>query len=163
MIRTLIRINSVALALLASCLFIYPSVRAIIDIRDPALRQPGIPKMGWRLFRNLTPRYTRWAEERVARGGAEQLSTNNIPGTEWPLFGSVFYLWGIENLQTAWEAGDRRLNIEPRVFAREGIIAASELVIDPKHASWVKKHWGRDYLHRQNVFYRTVGNRRADD
>ena len=103
--RTLIRINSLAIALLAACLFIYPAVRAIIDIRDPALHQPGIPKMGWRLFRNLTPRYTHWAEERVARGGAEQLSTNNISGTEWPLFGSVFYLWGIENLQTAWDAG----------------------------------------------------------
>ncbi|HEX4342009.1 MAG TPA: hypothetical protein VH255_01375, partial [Verrucomicrobiae bacterium] len=46
--------------------------------------------------------------------------------------------------------------VEPKVFARDAIIAASELVIDPKHASWVKKHWGADYLHRENVFYRML-------
>jgi hypothetical protein len=30
------------------------------------------------------------------------------------------------------------------------------LIIDPKHATWVKKHWGEDYLHRENVFYRML-------
>ena len=35
-------------------------------------------------------------------------------------------------------------------------MAASDLVIDPKHASWVKKHWGTNYLHRENVFYRML-------
>jgi hypothetical protein len=45
---------------------------------------------------------------------------------------------------------------EPKVFAREAIVAASELVIDPKHAAWVKKHWGEEYLHRENVFYRML-------
>jgi hypothetical protein len=84
------------------------------------------------------------------------LSTRDISGTEWPLFGSVFYLWGIENLQTAWDSGDHKNQPEPRMFAKEAIVAASELVIDPKHASWVKKHWGEDYLHRENVFYRML-------
>jgi hypothetical protein len=84
------------------------------------------------------------------------MSTNDIPGTEWPPFGSVFYLWGVENLQDAWEAGDHSAGAEPRVFAREAIIAASELVIDPNHASWVKQHWGADYLHRENIFYRML-------
>src|SRR5438552_3478862 len=156
MIRKIICFNSVLVVMLAAFFFIYPSVRAALDLRDPALRQPGIPKAAWRLYRTLTPRYARWARERVARGQAEGLSTNDISGTEWPLFGSVFYLWGIENLQTAWDAGDRAGGGEPRLVARDAIIAASELIIDPKHASWVKKHWGEDYLHRGNVFYRML-------
>jgi hypothetical protein len=156
MSRRLIRINSVLVIFLAGCLFIYPPVRAIMDLKDPALSRPGIPKFTWRLFQNLTPRYTPWAEARVSEGRAERLSINNIPGTEWPLFGSVFYLWGIENLQTAWEGGDHTMAEAPKVFARKGIVAASELVIDPKHATWVKKHWGSDYLHRENVFYRML-------
>jgi hypothetical protein len=156
MIRKIILINSLALLVLAASFFIYPALRAVLDIRDPALRQAGIPKVAWRLYSNLTPRYAKWAEERVVRGRAEGLSTSDISGTEWPLFGSVFYLWAIEDLQSAWEAGDRTARIEPKVFARKAIIAASELVIDPKHASWVKKHWGEDYLHRQNVFYRML-------
>src|SRR5512136_1894 len=149
MIRKLIYVNSVAMVILAACFFIYPPVRALLDIRDPALREPGTPKAAWRLFKNLTTRYGEWAKGRVARGGAEALSTTDISGTEWPLFGSVFYLWGVENLQSAWDAGDHTAGEEPKAFARGAIIAASELVIDPKHASWVKKHWGDSYLHRE--------------
>ena len=156
MIRRLICINSLAVVLLALIFFIYPPVRTALDILDPALKQPGISKAAWRLYRNLTPRYAHWAKERVAQGQAEMLSTSNISGTEWPVFGSVFYLWGIENLQAAWEAGDHTTGVEPKLFAKEAIVAASELVIDPKHATWVKKHWGEDYLHRENVFYRML-------
>jgi len=156
MIRKIIRINSVVIAILAAFLFIYPPVRAVLNIWDPALRQPGTPRAAWRLYRNLTPRYATWAEQRVAQGRAEGLSTRDISGTEWPLFGSVFYLWAMENLQLAWESGDHKAGVEPKVFAKDAIIAASELVIDPKHAAWVKKHWGGDYLHRENVFYRML-------
>jgi hypothetical protein len=156
MIRNIIRINAVVAALLAAFFLIYPPLRAGLDLADPALRQPGIPKAAWRLYRSLTPRYAAWARERVARGRAAGLSTNDISGTEWPLFGSVFYLWGLENLQAAWEAGDHTAGLEPRVFAKDAILAASELVIDPQHASWVREHWGADYLHRENVFYRML-------
>ena len=136
--------------------FVYPVGRAVLNIWDPALREPGMPKVAWRLYRNLTPRYATWAKERVAQGRAEGLSTSNISRTEWPLFGSVFYLWGIQNLQDAWDGGDHSAGVEPKIFARDAIIAASELVIDPKHASWVKKHWGEDYLNRENIFYRML-------
>lgn len=156
MIRKIICINSVAIFLLAASLCIYPSVRAALDIFDPALQGPGIPKAAWRLYKNLTPRYAAWAKLRVSEGKAESLSTSDISGTEWPLFGSVFYLWGMENLQSAWDAGDHTGGLEPKVFARNAILAASELVIDPKHASWVKKYWGNDYLHKENVFYRML-------
>jgi hypothetical protein len=156
MIRKLLCINSAVVVLLAAFFFVYPPIRAALDIQDPALRQPGMPKAAWRLYRNLTPRYARWAKARVAAGRAEGLSTSNISGTEWPLFGSVFFLWAIENLQAEWEAGDHTAGVEPKLFAREAIVAASELVVDPKHAAWVKKHWGEDYLHRENVFYRML-------
>src|ERR1022692_1113316 len=156
MIRKIICFNSLVIVLLLTFFFIYPAVRATLDIRDPALQQPGVPKVAWRLYRNLTPRYATWAQARVAQGHAEGLSTSDISGTEWPLFGSVFYLWGIENLQTAWDAGDHSAGAEPKVFAKEAIIAASELVIDPKHSAWVKKHWGENYLHQENVFYRML-------
>lgn len=155
-IRRIARFNSVVIMLLAVFFFIYPGVRALLDIRDPALQRPGTPKAAWRLYRNLTPRYAHWAKERVAQGRAKTLSTSDISGTEWPLFGSVFYLWSIENLQNAWDAGDHSAGLEPKVYASDAIIAASELVIDPKHAAWVKKHWGENYLHRENVFYRML-------
>jgi len=154
--RGIVCINSVIVVLLVMFFYIYPAVRGLVSMRDPALEGPGIPRVAWRLHRNLTPRYAVWAQERVARGRAASLSTDDISGTEWPLFGSVFFLWGTENLQTAWQDGDRTATLEPKVFAREAIIAASELVIDPKHATWVQKHWGSNYLKREDVFYRML-------
>jgi hypothetical protein len=156
MIRSIIRINSIVIVLLALLFAIYPPIRAALDLMDPALREPGTPKAAWRLFKNLTPRYEIWARKRLSEGPPQSLSTNNISGTEWPLFGSVFYLWAVENLEDAWLAGDHSLGVEPRVFAKDAIVAASELVVDPKHAWWVKEHWGDDYLHRENVFYRML-------
>jgi hypothetical protein len=155
-LRKIIYINAVLIALLAAYFLIYPPIRAALDLRDPSIQRPGVPKAAWRIFRNLTPRYAAWARKRIAEGSAENLSTNNISGTEWPLFGSVFYLWATENLQDAWESGNPSPGVEPKVLARDAIVAASELVVDPKHASWVKKHWGADYLHRENVFYRML-------
>jgi len=155
-IRWIIAINAVIVILLSLWFLVCPSIRGALNIRDPALQRPGIPGSVWRLYRSLTPRYATWARTRVAQGQAEGMSINDISGTEWPLFGSVFYLWAVENLQTAWDAGDRTVTTEPKVFAREAIVAASELVIDPRHAAWVKKHWGGDYLHRENVFYRML-------
>jgi len=35
-------------------------------------------------------------------------------------------------------------------------MASARLVADPNHAAWVKAHWGADYLHHQNVFYREL-------
>jgi hypothetical protein len=156
MIRKIICINSAVFIVLAALLFIYPVARAFLSLQDPALQQKGMPKMAWRLSRNLTPRYADWSKDRVASARPEELSLDNISGTEWPLFGSVFYLWAMENLQAAWDAGDHTPGVEPRVFAKDAIVAASELVIDPRHAAWVKKHWGDDYLHRENVFYRML-------
>jgi hypothetical protein len=156
MIRKILCANAVIFILLAATLLVYPAVRAILNIQDSALKGPGIPKVAWRLERNLTPRYAAWAQARVAHGQAEKLSTDDISGTEWPLFGSVFYLWAIENLQSAWEAGDHSVGVEPKVFCKEAVVAASELVIDPRHAAWVRKHWGTNYLHHEDVFYRML-------
>src|SRR5580692_6620683 len=156
MIRKIICINSVCVILLTLLFCLYPAARAAFDVRDPALRGPGIPAFAWRLYRNLTPRYAAWARHRLAGGQAAQLSLENISGTEWPLFGSVFYLWSVESLQSAWNTGDHRAGAEPAVFSRDAIVAASELVIDPGQAAWVRKHWGADYLHRENVFYRML-------
>jgi hypothetical protein len=46
MIRKITSINAVLVVLLAAGFFIYPAIRAALDIGDPALRQPGVPKAG---------------------------------------------------------------------------------------------------------------------
>jgi hypothetical protein len=87
---------------------------------------------------------------------ATQLSTSDISGTEWPLFGSVFYLWTTEALQEAWEEDPSLAPVKPSQYARGAIEAAAALVADPNHAEWVKDKWGDDYLHKENLFYRML-------
>jgi hypothetical protein len=155
-LKIIMVLNAIMLAALALILGIYPPLRAIWSMRDSALKEPGIPEAAWRLHRSLSPDYARWAEARLGSSRAAVLELNNISGTEWPLFGSVFYLWGTENLQRAWDNGVRTSKNEPRVYARDAITVACDLVLDPKQAAWVQKHWGTNFMARQNVFYRAL-------
>ena len=72
------------------------------------------------------------------------------------MFGTVFYLWATESLQQAWEQDPKLSNIAPAEYARGVIEACAALVVDPGHATWVMQHWGSEYLHRENVFYRML-------
>jgi len=175
----MVRINALLMAAVAGGLFLWPGVTLVSDLADPALRQGGISRTAWRLFRDLTPRYERWARERVASGKAEGLPTYDISGTEWPLFGTVFYLLAVDELQQAWLAERDRTGadgadgaagaagatgaaspvsfpVEPARFARGAIEASVDLLLDPRHATWVRRHWGDDYLHDTNCFYRML-------
>lgn len=136
--------------------FFYPAGAVIRAIYDPALNGPGAPEAARRLHQNLSPKYERWAKARVAAGNAENLSIADISGTEWPIFGSVFYLRAEEAMQAAWEKDPTLFRKEPRIFARGAIDASIQLILDPKHAGWVKQYWGDTYLEKENVFYRML-------
>lgn len=148
--------NAAIAAFLAAWFFIVPGLIFLRDLSDPALRSADIPRIAWRLHRDLTPRYARWARERITSGKAAHLHLYDIPSTEWPMFGSVYYLWATEALQKAWEKDNSASAVAPRIYARETIEAAVDLIIDPVHHTWVKTHWGADYLHTENVFFRSM-------
>jgi hypothetical protein len=148
--------NAAFLFFFALFIFAVPAVTVIRDLFDPNIRSAGIPRSAWRLHRSLTPQYKRWAEQRLKSSRATELSTANISGTEWPLFGSVFYLWATESLQDAWDKDNRAAAVAPKAYARDAIDAATRLVIDPGQANWVKIHWGEKYLTTENVFYRML-------
>jgi hypothetical protein len=135
---------------------IYPAAWVLWYLPDPALRGPGMPKSAVALHQRLSPQLAAWAADRRVSGVAGELSQQDISGTEWPLFGSVFYLWSTQALQEAWERGEVDLKIAPRVYARDAIDASLALVLDSQHAVWVKEHWGPGYLEEENCFYRAL-------
>ena len=140
----------------ALVIFLAPVFLVVGDLRDPALGAAEIPKAAWRLHRALTPRLERWANARLKSGRARELTTDNISGTEWPLFGAVFYLWATESLQDAWTSKPSLAPVAPKDYAAGAISAAARLVIDPAQAHWVRLHWGSNYLSTENVFYRML-------
>jgi hypothetical protein len=148
--------NTVIAVVLSLYVFVVPAMLVVRDLGDPGLRGEGIPRCAFRWHRGLSPKYERWARRRVASGTAAGLTTRNIAGTEWPLFGSVFYLWATEALQEAAQDNPALCRVPPSRYARGAIEAAAALVADPNHADWVKQYWGDDYLEKENLFYRML-------
>lgn len=148
--------NAGIVALLGLYFFVLPFFLLLHDLSDPALRTGDMPHFAYRWHKALSAQYEPWARERVTAGSAAGVAQYDISGTEWPIFGSVYYLWATEALQEAWEQ-DRSLSREaPAVYARGAIEAAADLVADPNHAAWVKAYWGEDYLYTENIFYRML-------
>ncbi len=150
-----VRICLAGMISFASVWFIlHPAASTMVDLTDPALQNGDTPRSAMRLFEDLTPRFEAWARQRVASGRGEQMTVDDLAGTEWPLFGAVFYLWSVESLQDEWESNPDLMEQSPSLFARGAVEAAKDLVIDPGHAKWVRDHWGDDYLKKENVAYR---------
>ncbi|MEI9999984.1 MAG: hypothetical protein WDO13_12920 [Verrucomicrobiota bacterium] len=139
---------------LSVALFLVPGFRLAEDLRDPALRNGAIPRAAWRLHENLAPRYAAWAGQRIASQRAARLDNSNVADTEWPLFGSVFYLLALESLQDAWRADPTLAPVAPNVLAHDAIESSVDLVLDPNHATWVKQKYGASYLDKDDLFYR---------
>ena len=148
--------NCAVQLILAVYFFIIPSVMVIYDVTDPALKNGEIPRVAWRVHKAITPRYETWARRRIESGVAAELDLYDIPSTEWPVFGSTFYLMATESLQKEWEADPSLSKVAPAVYAAGTIEAAKDIIMDPNHHWWVKEHWGEEYLHEQNVFFRSL-------
>lgn len=155
-LRTMAFGNLLVWMVVAVYLFLLPAGILLQDLHDPGLRSGEIPAFAFRRHEALTRSYLPWARERVASGRAKQLGTQDISGTEWPIFSSVFYLWATEALQEAWEKNPSLAPTMPKSYAGDAIEAAAALVADPNHAAWVKEYWGNDYLHREDLFYRML-------
>ncbi len=148
--------NAVIMILLVLWFLLIPAGTVIQNLADPNLRAPGIPKSAWKFHQALSRQYEAWANKRLKSQRAAELTTQDISGTEWPLFGSVFYLLATESLQEAWDKDAAPSAVAPKTYARGAIEAATQLVIDPTQANWVKIHWGTNYLKTENVFYRML-------
>lgn len=153
--RALFALYALVLGTLCVLLFLWPAFELSRALLDPRMGGPEPAAQTWRWHRALTPAYADWARQRVASGEAALLSMHDISGTEWPLFGTVFFLRATENLDLSWQRAPR--GERPAVYARAAIDASADLLADPAHATWVQRHWGaRHYLRRENVFYRML-------
>ena len=151
-----VNINAGIIVFLALYVLLIPAGMLSYDLQDPGLYSDSTPRCAFRWHWALSPKYEKWARGRVKAGAATTLTTQDISGTEWPVFGSVFYLWATENLQQAFCENPTLAPSAPRIYARGAIEAAAALVADPNHASWVKDHWGDAYLQKENLFYRML-------
>ena len=149
-------LRAIIIVFLSIYFLIIPSMQIIRYLYDPGLINGSMCSFLYHWHQDLSSKYEVWARQRLVSDEATQLTIENISGTEWPLFGSVFYLWATEALQAAWEEDHSLSNVAPAEYAKGAIEASTALVVDPAHASWVKVHWGDEYLEKENLFYRML-------
>ncbi|MGK0188174.1 MAG: hypothetical protein ACI9R3_003966 [Verrucomicrobiales bacterium] len=123
---------------------------------DRGLKENEPSRFAIHFHRKFCDHYANYARERIVSKDAANLSIFEIAETEWPLFGSVFFLWATEQLQSDYEENPEWFSAEPKQYAKNAIEAATDLVLDPTHATWVREHWKEDYLTRENCFYRML-------
>jgi hypothetical protein len=148
-------LNTLLMIVFAYVFGLYPFCFVLWHLSDPAWSGPGMPAAATSLHERLSPRLEHWARERVASGSAARLDTEDLVETEWPIFGTAFYLWATEALQAAHDA-DAEKETAPAVRAAGAIDASVALILDPNHGEWVRQHWGDDYLEEENAFYRAL-------
>lgn len=139
--------SALLLTLGAAELFLWPAALVVGDLNDPALAGPGIPRRALALHESLSERIEPWARDRIESGAATRAPLHDVPRTEWPIFTAVFYLQATESLQA------QGIDVD---HAQPAVRAARDLIMDPGHHTWVRTHWGDDYLHDENVFFRSL-------
>ena len=125
--------NAIVVAIVALYFFLIPFGVLVLDIRDPALHTGEMPHFVYRWHQELSGKYETWARDRVASGEAVGVNVQDISGTEWPVFSSVYYLWATEALQDAWEDDPTLTKTRPSEYAQGAIEAAAALIVDPNH------------------------------
>ena len=141
---------SVAVIAVSLVLFIYPAATICRLAMDAQLNRTGESRLvpGW--FEAAAGRYVSWANGYIETKFARSLYHDDIPDTEWPIFGSAFVLVTAEDLQKEGKIDATRGTV------REAVEKAAQIVASPVTATWVRTKWGSGYLERENVFYRML-------
>lgn len=142
---------SVVMMIVALVFFIYPGVITAIILCDTQLRKTGECRLVQYWFPSLANRYTGWARNYLKSQYAVKIDHDAVAETEWPMFGSVFFL------VTARELHQQKRIDASKGNVRTAVDLAAQVVASPETATWVRKKWGDDrYLKHQNVFYRML-------
>ena len=131
--------------------FFYPGVVTLRVATDPELRTTGQTRLlrGW--FKDAARRYDKWATQYLDSHRGELVSEHDVAGTEWPIFGSAFFLLTAEELFASGKTTET-MNLD----VADAVKKAAQVIADPATGSWVRQKWGADYLKRENVFYRML-------
>lgn len=135
---------------MALALCIYPAGVIVRVLMDSELKTTGESKYLPSWFETTAVQHQAWAVNYLASDLAESVSHENVAATEWPMFGSVFFLVTVQELQAQGKI-DGTVGV-----IREAVERSAEIVASPKTATWVRTKWGDTYLEKENLFYRML-------
>ncbi|MDD3440228.1 MAG: hypothetical protein PHU50_02125 [Kiritimatiellae bacterium] len=143
-------LHAAAAILVAGLFFLYPAAVIGRLALESRLRRHGESAQVPRWFEAAADRYHAWAADFLESQVAQSLHHDDVAATEWPLFGSVFFLVTADDLHARGQIDAASGTL------REAVEKAAEIVASPVTATWVRTKWGETYLDRENVFYRML-------
>ncbi|MCK5707709.1 MAG: hypothetical protein KAI43_08650 [Candidatus Aureabacteria bacterium] len=137
-------------------MLLYPAIISFKIYFDKNVRNGEFPKITLPWFKNTSHRYQKWAKKYMETGFASSVDSEDVAGTEWPIFGSVFYLLTAEEIQSHIKDKDSCQIKEITLLIQKTADIAADVITDPKTGNWVKEKWGSSYLTKKNLFYRML-------
>lgn len=141
---------SAVVIILSLLLLIYPAITICLVATDSQLNRTGQCRLTPAWFESAAGRFLSWANTYLETNYAGSIRHDDIPATEWPMFGATFFLVTAEDLQSQGKIDPAQGTI------REAVEKAAQIVASPVTATWVKTKWGDGYLEKENVFYRML-------
>jgi hypothetical protein len=115
-----------------------------------------MPWLVYERFEKVSASYQKWAEEYITSCRAVSFGSDCSPDTEWPVFGSAYYLLTAEEivkkLEKKEDAGSQRIVRT----AKETSKIAAEVLANPNTGNWTRNLWGDSYREKENNFYRML-------
>ncbi len=142
-------LGTAAALFVAVSFFLYPGFKLVALVRDPGVSTTGRPSEFPESFRATARRYLHWANGYLESRRSVSVSPSDVAATEWPLFGTVFFLTSAEEL-----VKDGSIQVDDEL--RTAVNRAADVAINPASATWVRRKWGENYLQQENVFYRML-------
>ncbi len=139
------------------CFLLYPALICLCVIFDPSFRKPQINNYTLNMFYKTSQRYDTWAQYYLKSQYAKKANyEESVAATEWPMFGSVFYLLTAEEIKKELDHQKDGKSDKIRRVLLQSSNSAAKLIADPTTATWVKVMWGKNYLTKENLFYRML-------
>jgi hypothetical protein len=150
--------GTICIIIISWCFLLYPAMVTLRIAIDPSFRKAQLNNYTLHMFYKTSKRYNEWAEYylKTQYAATKASHEDSVASTEWPMFGSIFYLLTAEEIKQ--ELDKRKSGSNEKIYKvmLKASDFAAKIVADPVTGTWVKKMWGKDYLTKQNVFYRML-------
>jgi hypothetical protein len=128
---------SILIAIALWALAIVPLMYLGEVLLSPAVKRGALPRFVDPWMRSVSQRFTRWGRDYLDTQHATRVEPHNVAATEWPMFGSVFYLLAAEELDRQAKTGAHPLSRETQAAMDKAVHTACAIVVDPGTATHI--------------------------
>jgi hypothetical protein len=115
-----------------------------------------MPWLVYQRFEKVSISYQEWARDFLSAENQNFDTVDCSPVTEWPVFGSAFYLLTAEEIVKQLDGKNDEKSVRIKNIAKDTSALAAKVLIDPKTGTWSRNIWGENYRDENNVFYRML-------